>query len=311
MKDPNSHSVSNVEVRLHPVPEGMWQSVVGGQFASRELYRLRLLAEYANLVSGFDVLVCLDLLKFTPFDYQVHVAQVTLRRFRGRGMLCDEVGLGKTIEAGLVLKEYLIRNIVKRVLIITPTALVEQWREELAVKFGLPDFVTTTDPEFRTAGSDAWERFPHLVASLALARRADNRARLAQISYDLVIVDEAHHLKNRTSASWKFVNELQRKYILLLTATPVENNLDELYSLITLLKPGQLSTPREFRKLFVVHGDPRQPKNRGQLRELLGEVMVRNSRSQVNLSLPPRQANTIRLQLTPAEAEFYHSVIYH
>ena len=69
-----------------------------------------------------------------------------------------------------------------------------------------------------------------------------------------------------------------------------------------------MSTPREFRKQFVVRGDPRQPKNRGQLRELLGDVMVRHSRSQVSINLPPRQANTIRLQLTPPEAEFYAAV---
>jgi SNF2 family DNA or RNA helicase len=223
-------------------------------------------------------------------------------------MLCDEVGLGKTIEAGLVLKEYLVRNIVQRVLIVTPAGLVEQWREELQTKFGMHDFITTSDAEFRAAGQEAWERSPRLVASLATARRAEHRARIAQIPYDLIIVDEAHHLKNRASASWKFINDLQRKYILLLTATPVENDLDELYNLITLLKPGQLKTPREFRRQFVVRGDPRQPKNRGQLRELLGDVMVRHSRSQVNLNLPPRQASTLRLQLTPQEAKLYQEV---
>jgi SNF2 family DNA or RNA helicase len=301
-------SSSDIEVRLNQVPEEVWKFINQGQFASRELYRLRLLAEHAQVVSSFDELVCLDLLTFAPFDYQVGAAQIALRRFRGRGLLCDEVGLGKTIEAGLVLKEYLARNIVQRVLIVTPASLVEQWREELAAKFDLPDFTSTADPEFRAAGAGAWERYPHLIASLATARRAENRAILARIPFDLVIVDEAHHLKNRASASWKFINELQRKYILLLTATPVENSLDELYNLITLLKPGQLSTPREFRKQFVVKGDPRQPKNRGQLRELLGNVMVRHSRSQVNLKLPPRQATTIRLQLTPSEADFYSEV---
>jgi SNF2 family DNA or RNA helicase len=81
-----------------------------------------------------------------------------------------------------------------------------------------------------------------------------------------------------------------------------------LYNLITLLKPGQLNTPREFRKQFVVSGDPRLPKNRGQLRELLGDVMVRHTRSQVNINLPPRQANTVRLNLSNEEAEFYKAV---
>lgn len=299
---------STPDIRLTPVDESIFKTISAGKFASRELYRLRLWAEYAQLVSGFDELICLDQLSFTPFDYQTRAAQIMLRRFRGRGMFCDEVGLGKTIEAGLVIKEYLARNIVQRLMVLTPASLVEQWREELAVKFGLTGFVTTADAEFRVSVSEAWEKFPLLIASLATARRAEHRARLSQIPFDMVVLDEAHHLKNRNSASWKFVNELQRKYILLLTATPVENNLDELYNLITLLKPGQLKTPREFRKQFVVSGDPRLPKNRGQLRELLGDVMVRHTRSQVNINLPPRQANTVRLNLSEEEAEFYKSV---
>ena len=296
------------DVRLSPVDESIFAAINAGKFASRELYRLRLWAEHAQLVSGFDELICLEQLSFAPFDYQMRAAQIMLRRFRGRGMFCDEVGLGKTIEAGLVIKEYLSRNIVQRLMVVTPASLVEQWREELAVKFGLTGFVTTADVDFRVAGSEAWEKFPLLIASLATARRAEHRARLVQIPFDLVVLDEAHHLKNRNSASWKFVNELQRKYIVLLTATPVENNLDELYNLITLLKPGQLKTPREFRKQFVVSGDPRLPKNRGQLRELLGDVMVRHPRSQVNINLPPRQANTVRLNLSNEEAEFYKAV---
>jgi SNF2 family DNA or RNA helicase len=300
--------LSKIDVRLEATAGPLLKNASQGSFASRELYQLRLQAEHALLVSGFDELVCLGMLSFIPFEYQVSAAQIMLRRFRGRGMLCDEVGLGKTIEAGLVLKEYLARNIVQRVLVITPAALVEQWREELAYKFGLSDFVSSADAEFRTLGAQGWARFPRLIASLATARRAEHRAEIAQIPYDLVIVDEAHHLKNRASTSWKFINDLQRKYILLLTATPVENNLDELYNLITLLKPGQLKTPREFRKHFVVRGDPRLPKNRGQLRELLGDVMVRHTRSQVNVNLPPRHANTIRLNLQPQEAALYKSV---
>jgi SNF2 family DNA or RNA helicase len=296
------------DIRLTPVDESIFAALNAGKHASRELYRLRLWAEHAQLVSGFDELICLEQLSFAPFDYQIRAAQIMLRHFRGRGMFCDEVGLGKTIEAGLVIKEYLSRNIVQRLMVVTPASLVEQWREELAVKFGLTGFVTTADVDFRAAGSGAWEKFPLLIASLATARRAEHRARLAQIPFDLVVLDEAHHLKNRNSASWKFVNELQRKYIVLLTATPVENNLDELYNLITLLKPGQLKTPREFRKQFVVSGDPRLPKNRGQLRELLGDVMVRHTRSQVNINLPPRQANTVRLNLSTEEAEFYKVV---
>ena len=298
----------DLEVRLLQPDAALLRSGAGSAFGSPGLYRLRLRAEHAVLVAGFDELICLDAIDFSPFDYQVRAAQIMLRRFRGRGMFCDEVGLGKTIEAGLVLKEYRLRNVAQRVLILTPAALVEQWSEELAVKFGLSDFISSADAAFRSLGPAAWERFPYVIASLATARRAEHRTQISQIPYDLIIVDEAHHMKNRASISWKFVNELQRKYILLLTATPVENNLDELYNLITLLKPGQLSTPKEFRKQFVVKGDPRLPKNRGQLRELLGDVMIRHTRAQANLKLPPRQAHTIRIALSPEEAAFYEAV---
>jgi SNF2 family DNA or RNA helicase len=283
-------------------------TVVSGQLASAAQYQLQLLAERLMLVADFGDLACLDRLNFAPFDYQIRAAQAVLRRFRGRGLLCDEVGLGKTIEAGLVLNEYLQRQLVNRVLILTPPSLVEQWHEELSAKFGQNEFVTSTQPEFRTLGAQAWAEFPRVIASLAVARLAQHRHRIAAIPYDLVIVDEAHHLKNRSSVSWKFINTLQRKYVLLLTATPVQNNLDELYNLITLLKPGQLQTPRQFRQQFVAQGDPRLPKNRGRLRELLADTMVRHTRSQVNIALPARHAHTIRLALTPDERALYDAV---
>ena len=126
--------------------------------------------------------------------------------------------------------------------------------------------------------------------------------------YDLVIVDEAHHLKNRSSVSWKLVNDLQKKYILLLTATPVQNKLSELYNLITVLKPGQLSSPKEFSRQFVVRGDPHLPKNRGLLRELLSDVMVRHSRGQISLQLPPRRAHTVQLDLHADEQALYENI---
>ena len=299
---------STLDVRLLPGADRILDAVAAGSFADREGYLLRLQAERLLLVTGFDELVCLDSLDFAPFDYQIKAAQTALRRFRGRGLLCDEVGLGKTIEAGLVLKEYLMRQMAGRVLILTPPALVEQWREELANKFRLNDFVASFDEDFRVQGTRAWEMFPRVVASLAAARRAEHREAITQIVYDLVIVDEAHHLKNRASVSWKFVNALQKKYILLLTATPVQNSLDELFSLITILKPGQLKTPREFQRQFVVHGDPRLPKNRGKLRELLADVMVRHARGQVGLQLPPRRAHVVRLTFGPDERAFYDEV---
>jgi SNF2 family DNA or RNA helicase len=291
------------EVRLRPVSE-----IAQGQLADLTLYQLKLMAYHLRLVAGFDELLALEAIAFQPFDYQIRAARTALRRLRGRALLADEVGLGKTIEAGLVLKEYVLRQMAARILILTPPGLVEQWQEELAVKFNLTDFVTSNAPDFRSLGPAAWERFPQVIASLATARRVEHAKIITALEYDLVIVDEAHHLKNRTSASWQLVNALQKKYILLLTATPVQNRLSELHNLITVLKPGQLKSPKEFSQQFVVRGDPRLPKNRALLRDLLGDVMVRHSRSQISLKLPPRRAHTIRLQLHPDEQALYDGI---
>lgn len=278
-----------------------------GRLEDEESYRLNLAAIHLSLAGGFEALVCLPLLHGVEhFAYQVDTARQVLRVMRGRALLCDEVGLGKTIEAGLILKEYMVRGLVRRALVLAPPALVSQWREEMAVKFGI-GFVTHEDAAFRSRGIRAWENFDLLIASLHTAKQAGNSEVIHRQTYDLVIVDEAHHLKNRDTVSWQFVNGLKSRYLLLLTATPAQNNLDELFNLITLLSPGQLKTPAAFRREFVERGNPRRPKNRVKLRELLMDVMVRNSRSQVQVSLPPRRATTVRIAQTAIELALYEA----
>jgi SNF2 family DNA or RNA helicase len=94
----------------------------------------------------------------------------------------------------------------------------------------------------------------------------------------------------------------------MLTATPVENNLVDLYSLITVLKPGLLSTEAEFKKSYVNAARPRVPKNPEQLRMLLSEVMVRNTRSTVDVRLPHRVAASVVAQPSPEDAKLYERV---
>ncbi len=310
---PSANAVPSTTVTpifdLVPGAAAVLDNVAEGRLADLRAYQLQLMALRLGLVAGFDDLLALDAIDFTPFDYQIRAARTVLRRFRGRGLLSDEVGLGKTIEAGLVLKEYLLRQMVQRVLILTPSGLVEQWNEELASKFKITEFVTYNDERFRQQGPEAWLHFPYVIASMATARRPEHREKITAALYDLVIVDEAHHLKNRTSVTWKLVNELQKRYILLLTATPVQNSLAELYNLVTVLKPGQLKSPKEFQREFVVRGDPRLPKNRGLLRDLLSDVMVRHSRSQIHLQLPPRRAHTVRIVLHADERQIYDAIV--
>jgi SNF2 family DNA or RNA helicase len=94
----------------------------------------------------------------------------------------------------------------------------------------------------------------------------------------------------------------------MLTATPVQNNLEELFNLVTLLRPGHLKTRSAFKEEFVSRGNPTDPRNREKLRQLLREVMVRNTRSVAQLHLPPRSAFTVRISPTAAEDEFYRSI---
>ncbi len=264
-----------------------------------EHVRLRLAGERRRLVQGFDQLLSLDEVNIARFDHQIETARRALNELRGQALLADEVGLGKTIEAGIILKELVVRGLARRVLILAPASLLTQWREEMFNKFG---------ETFRVAARvDDWAE-SKVIGSLSLAKRGEHaRAILAQ-SYDLLIVDEAHHLKNRSSQVFKFVNQIRKKYVLLLTATPVHNDLIELYNLVTILKPGLLGTVRAFRRHFVSEADPRKPNEPGQLKALLREVMIRNRRAHVGVKLPARQAAVYHLQFAEDERRLYDDV---
>ncbi|MBI3066124.1 MAG: DEAD/DEAH box helicase, partial [Deltaproteobacteria bacterium] len=220
------------------------------------LKQCQLRVEYAHLdiQRGFDDLLCLNEIKGVErYWYQLETAKKVLKYFHGRVLLCDEVGLGKTVEAGILMKEYLLRGMVKNILILTPAPLVSQWQEEMAQKFAIV-FVTTDDPLF-SADPDRFWRHPFIIASIHTAKSSKNFSRAAGNFYDLVVVDEAHHLKNRNTLNWKLVNEIKKRFIFLLSATPVQNHLIELFNLITLLQPGQFKTERLFKQAYVQRGD--------------------------------------------------------
>ena len=269
--------------------------------------RLRLAYAHLDVQRGFDDLLCVNSIKGVErYWYQVETAKKVLKYFHGRVLLCDEVGLGKTIEAGMLMKEYLLRGMVKNILILAPAPLVSQWQEEMAQKFDIM-FATTDDPLF-SADPDRFWRGSFIIASIHTAKSSKNFSRVAANFYDLVVVDEAHHLKNRNTLNWKLVNQIQKRFIFLLTATPVQNHLIELFNLITLLKPGQFRTERLFKQAYIQRGDSRKPANKEQLRELLRDVMIRNTRSAIDLKLPRRFASTVRLEPDAVEQELYRGI---
>jgi superfamily II DNA or RNA helicase len=261
-----------------------------------------------RLEQNFEDLLCLPSLQgVDAYMYQQETVRKVLRHFKGRALLADEVGLGKTIEACMVLKEYWMRGLVRKALVLTPPSLVSQWKGELIEKFGLAP-VSPDTVEFRRNAAQFWKDEALVVASIAMARLDPHAGAIAAASWDMVIVDEAHCLKNRTSANWRLVDSLQKKFILMLTATPVENNLIELYNLITLLKPGLLATEAEFRKTYMTAAKPKAPKNADQLRGMLGDVMIRNTRAAADVQLPRRIAATVTVPPSEAEAQVYKMV---
>jgi len=267
-------------------------------------FRLRSELVHLSLFEGFDELLCLPVLHDVEAHwYQIETVRKVLKQYRGRVLLADEVGLGKTIEAGMVLKEYILRGMAERILILTPASLVGQWRDEMAAKFGI-DCATTHDAMLRSDAPGFWAQ-PRVIASIAAARRKDHAEILSGLHYDVVVVDEAHHLRDQSSAGYQLVNRLQKRFLLLLSATPVQNSLLELYNLLTLLQPGIFKTQKEFRQAYMVPGKPREPVNREKLRDLMRGVMVRNTRAVVALKLPRRHASTLRATPDEAEARCY------
>ncbi|WP_256830571.1 DEAD/DEAH box helicase [Paenibacillus sp. Pae15] len=293
----------NEHVELHYDREWFEQlherALHNGPWDDPVMFRLALEAEQAGLIRSFDELQCLTHLpSLVPMEHQIETAKKVLTEMRGRAILADEVGLGKTIEAGLILKEYMIRGLVQKVLILVPASLVLQWVRELNQKFGIP--AVAQKKEYM------WVQNDIVVASMDTAKRDPHRDIVLGIEYDMLIVDEAHKLKNKKTTNYRFINELRKKYCLLLTATPVQNDLKELYNLITLLKPGQLGGQDSFQSNYVV--GKRIPKNEDQLQQELSKVMIRNRRSDGNVSFTKRIVRNIPLQLSDEEQALYDGV---
>lgn len=253
----------------------------------------------AQLAQDGDQLLCLEYIhNFQPLRHQISCAQDVIHHLHGRAVLADEVGLGKTIEAGLVIKEYQVRKLAQRVLILVPASLIIQWSRELTEKFGISCYA----PKKRWA----WSEYDVVVASLDTAKREPHRAIITEIPWDLVVIDEAHKLKNRLTRNWEFVNQIPNKYMLLLTATPVQNNLQELHSLITLLKPGELGNNHNFVAKHLV--SKRKAKDAQRLRAHLSTLMIRNRRADGQVYLPDREVKIVSLEFSPEEKQLYDDV---
>ena len=211
------------------------------------------------------------------YDHQIFAAMRVKNEFGGSAILADEVGLGKTIEAGIILKEFLISGLVKNVLILVPPSLVYQWQDELQSKFNL-SFTQKDDSHFKDPASHSL-----LILSHSSAAYPTQSNFLKKRDWDMIIVDEAHSMKNSATLKHKLLKELSRKFTLFLSATPIQNNLGELYNLVELLMPGTFGTISEFKTRYTDDPQMRRinPFFKDELQKKLSKIIIRTTRQQV------------------------------
>jgi len=191
----------------------------------------------------------------TPWPHQLRIGRDVLRRYPEGSLLCDEVGLGKTIEAGIVIRSLIISGRVKRLLILTPKSVLKQWQEELHEKFGLdiPRFDAGKVLDVRgnviEDTQQPWATYDRLLASSQLAKRRERAAELeAAAPWDLLVIDEAHHARRRDFRDPRYrpnrllslLEGLRDRVggILLVTATPMQVHPVELWDLLVQLGVG-------------------------------------------------------------------------
>lgn len=215
---------------------------------------LRLDHAYRN-----DPVTVLSNSRVEPQPHQVEVLSRTIEKSQPRMILADEVGLGKTIEAGLILKELRARGVLERVLIMTPASLVTQWQFELESKFN-ECFVLCDGEKIRKLQRDRpdnnpWAQLPNVLCTIPLARAEPHATHIAEAPWDLVIVDEAHHARRslsdgdiRANLAYQLLWQLRDRVpgMLLLTATPMQLDAYELYSTLDLVEPGLFTDYDEF-----------------------------------------------------------------
>lgn len=236
-------------------------------------------------------------------------------------LIADDVGLGKTVSAGLILSELMMRQRVQRTLVLCPKILCAQWESELRTKFGIAAHACTGSDNLRTA-----IHADHPVVITTNHSALSVLPTLKNDQFEMLILDEAHKLRNLHGTgnppqiATRVRDAIQKRlfsFTLMLTATPLHNRLWDIYSLIDLLSLGRnhanpFGTPSEFKKRFIdtkIPGDRVLQKGRkDEFRGIVRDYMVRTRRLDAKLPFPKREVETPRLTLTRGEAKLFELV---
>jgi hypothetical protein len=242
-----------------------------------------------------------------------------LHRFGLNGILADDMGLGKSLMTLTILEKTRERPGQKYPsLIICPTSVVSNWRSEARKFFGYTNVITYTgSPEIRRARlsliRESLRDAPLVVTSYDIARR--DRDGLARIPWQYVIVDEGHQIKNPDAARSKAIKTIPGQHKLVLTGTPLQNNLEELWSLFDFLMPGYLGRRSVFRdRCAALRSGTRRGGSDWDavvpgLKKQIHPFVLRRLKQQVARDLPTKHVILKEVELTPLQVDLYKKVL--
>lgn len=292
-----SIAITNLDKYLSgPAPDPAALEAAAARIGSYHDYWKILEDHYTNPLSSVVVS------KTMLLPHQVQAALHVVDSVRPRVLIADEVGLGKTIEAGLILKELLLKYGYSSVLIAVPAPLIYQWAAELHEKFN-EDFTIITGPVLRRDPT-ILERSPKVIVSIDLLRDPRHWQKFLDQDYEVAVFDEAHRLRkdgNKTTRGYQFAEKVSAscRALILLSATPFRGKIEEIYYLIQLIDPDILGPYHSFMNRF---GEGAQG-----LREKLSPVVIRRRKIEVG-GFTRRFASTVKLTLNPPERAFYDAV---
>lgn len=231
-----------------------------------------------------------------------------LRRMHLNGILADDMGLGKTLQAITAITQYRERYPNQVCIVISPTSLVYNWKEEFA-KFNPELKVIAVDgtPSQRKKLQTDIKKHDIIITSYSLLQKDIEFYKTIPFGY--AVLDEAQHIKNRTTRNAKSVKMIQAAHRLILTGTPIENSLDELWSLFDFLMPGLLSTYDRFLEKYVRNTAPNTSKNLEALRRKVSPFILRRMKKDVLSELPPVTEIIYHCHLSEVQKRLYHSYV--
>jgi SNF2 family DNA or RNA helicase len=229
-----------------------------------------------------------------------------LRLMYLNGILADDMGLGKTVQAIAAITQNHNKNKGSQSLIVCPTSLLYNWKEELH-KFNpkLKAMVVDGIPSQRKKLLAKLSDFDVIITSYTLLQK--DIETYSQTPFSYAILDEAQHIKNRGTRNAKSVKMIQAAHRLILTGTPIENSLDELWSLMDFLMPGFLSTYDRFVENYVRVTGEQHAQNIEYLKRKVSPFILRRMKSDVLQDLPPVSEIVYHCQLSDVQMELYRS----